>query len=99
MMQIQATNTPDQTLSVTLAAQNAQIAIRQNGNNLYFDLAIDGAPVVMCRLCQDRQRLLIDAQYRGFIGDFVWIDTAGTSKPFYQGIGSRFFLIYLEAGE
>lgn len=99
MIQIQAINSPNQSLSVVLAQQNAQIVIRQNGGNIYFDLKVDDSPIVVGRLCQDRQRLLLDAKYRGFIGDFVWFDINGTNRPFYTGIGSRYFLMYLEAGE
>lgn len=99
MIQIQVAAIPNQTLSVTLAGQNAQIAVRQNGENMYFDLKQDDNPIVLTRICRDRQRLLIDARYRGFIGDFAWVDIASTSQPNYLGIGTRFFLIYLEAGE
>lgn len=99
MLQIQLTSSPNQTLSVTLAQQNAQIAVRQNGPYLYFDLALDGEPIVTGVLCQDRQPLLLAAQYRGFVGELKWYDTAGTSKPFYAGIGTRFFLRYLDPGE
>lgn len=99
MIQIQVTAVPDQTLSVTVGGQNAQIAVRQNGENIYFDLAVSGVPVVTGLLCQDRVRLLLSAKYRGFIGDFEWFDIAGDNAPFYAGIGSRYFLMYLEAGE
>jgi hypothetical protein len=90
---------PSQTLSVVLGNQNAQIAVRQNGPNMYFDLSVDGSPIVVTRICRDRQRLLLDAKYRGFIGDFAFFDTQGTTQPFYTGLGARYLLVYLEAGE
>lgn len=93
---------PNQTLAVTLARQAAQVALRQNGGALYFDLRVGDAYIVRTRICRDRQRLLLDAQYRGFVGDFAFIDTQGESDPEYTGLGdvsARYQLIYLAAGE
>lgn len=97
MLQIQLAAVPNQTLSVTLAQQNAQLALRQNGNYMYFDLAVDGGPIVTQRICLDRQPLLEDVKYRGFVGDFKWYDIQGNQPPNYLGIGTRFYLMYIEA--
>lgn len=102
MMQIPLQAVPNQTLAITLDRQPAQIALRQNGNNLYLDLILNSSYVVRTRICRDRQRLLLDAQYRGFVGDFVFIDTQGTDNPTFRGlggVGSRYQLIYLAVGE
>lgn len=102
MLRIPLQTTPNQTLAVTLARQAAQIAVRQNGGNVYFDLTVGGEYIVRTRICRDRQRLLLDAQYRGFIGDFMFVDTQGTDDPVYTGFGdvsARFQLVYLAAGE
>jgi hypothetical protein len=90
---------PNQTLAITLARQAAQIAVRQNGDNLYFDLMLGGEYIVRTRICRDRQRLLLDAGYRGFVGDFMFVDTQGSEDPYYTGLGARFALVYLAAGE
>lgn len=90
---------PNQTLAVTLARQSAQIALRQNGDSLYFDLISNRVSIVRTRICRDRQRLLLDVKYRGFIGDFAFVDTRGGLDPQYFGLGSRFVLYYLGAGE
>lgn len=99
MLQIQLAAIPNQTLSVILAQQNAQIALRQNGAYMYLDLAVDGIPIVTTRLCLDRQRLLLDVEYRGFVGDLEFFDVQGDQRPNYTGIGTRFFLMYLEAAD
>lgn len=102
MMQIPLQAVPNQTLAVTLARQPVQIALRQNGANMYLDLILNNEYVVRTRICRDRQRLLLDAGYQGFAGDFVFIDTQGADNPTFRGlggVGSRFQLIYLEAGE
>lgn len=99
MIRIPLQAVPNQTLAVTLALQSAQIAIRQNGDALYFDLISNGTSVVRTRICRDRQRLLLDAKYRGFVGDFAFVDTRGNLDPQYFGLGTRFVLYYLGAGE
>ncbi len=102
MMQVPLQASPNQTLAITLARQSVQIALRQNGGGLYFDLILAGQSIVRSKICRDRQRLLIGASYRGFAGDFAFIDTQGGNDPFYTGlggVGSRYQLIYLAAGE
>jgi hypothetical protein len=86
---------PNQTLNVTLDGQQAQIGLRTLGANLYFTL--NG--VVATRVCRDRQRLLLDAKYRGFRGDFIFLDTQGLNDPKWPGLGDRYRLVYLNAGE
>lgn len=90
---------PSQTLAVTLARQPAQIAVRQNGDAMFFDLLIGTTPIVRSRICLDRARMLLGVRYRGFVGDFAFVDTQGRNNPNYSGLGSRFQLFYLGAGE
>lgn len=90
---------PSQTLAVTLARQAAQIAVRQNGAEMYFDLLVGTTSIVRARICLDRARLLLGVRYRGFVGDFAFVDLQGNSNPNYAGLGSRFQLFYLGAGE
>jgi hypothetical protein len=99
MIRIPLQAVPNQTLAVTLTRQNTQLAIRQNGGALYFELISNGASIVRTRICRDRQRLLLNLRYLGFIGDFAFVDTRGIADPQYFGLGSRFQLYYLEAGE
>ncbi len=90
---------PQQTLTVNVAGQSAQIALRQNGSNIYLDLIADSVSIVNSRICRDRQRLLLNAAYHGFEGDFTFIDSQGTDNPFYTGLGLRYNLYYIGAGE
>jgi len=99
MLSIPLQSVPNQTLAVTLAQQAAQIALRQNGKNIYFDLISGGSYIVRSRICRDRQRLLLDSKYKGFIGDFMFIDTQGAQNPAYAGLGARYQLVYLAPGE
>lgn len=83
---------PNQTVVVTLAGQVARITVRTLGSLLYFSL--EG--VALNRVARDRQRLLVDAQYHGFVGDFQFVDTKGTDDPQYWGLGDRWLLAYGE---
>lgn len=99
MLKVPLSAVPDQTLSITLGGQACQIALRQNGGNMYFDLTSNSAPVVTCRIARNIQRLLLDAKYRGFVGDFFFYDSQGDTDPQYTGLGDsgRYALYYLEA--
>jgi hypothetical protein len=88
--------TPSQSFEVQLAPTRlAKITIRTIGVQLYFTL--EG--VVTNRICRDRQRLLVDAQYHEFGGDFAFVDTQGAEDPVWTGLGSRFLLVYLDDDE
>lgn len=114
MMQIiPLTPQPSQTGQVLLAGQQCQFAVYTKtgyeysdtpgftvpNTNLYFDLIVNGVPITNTAICLDSKRLLINRQYLGVVGDFVFIDTQGDDDPQYQGLGSRFLLIYLEADD
>jgi hypothetical protein len=89
---------PSQSLSVLLAGQNCQINVYQKSTGMYLDLSINNAPVLTAVMCRDRVRL-IRQTYHGFVGDLVFVDTQGRSDPSYSSLGSRFALVYLEAGD
>jgi hypothetical protein len=97
MKSIPLTAAPSQSFEVQLSPTRlAKITIRTIGAaRLYFTL--DG--VVTNRICRDRQRLLVDAQYHDFGGDFAFVDTQGEADPAWPGLGSRFLLIYLNDDE
>jgi hypothetical protein len=85
---------PNQTISILLANQSCQITLSTRFFGLYMDLSVSNTPVRAGVVCQDRNRL-IRYQYLGFLGDFWFLDTQGTSDPVYTGIGSRYLLQYI----
>lgn len=96
MKTIALSATPSQAFETQLAPdRNAKITLRWLADRLYFSL--DG--VVTNRVCRDRQRLLVDAQYHEFGGDFMFVDTQGADDPVWSGLGSRYVLVYLNDGE
>jgi len=87
-----------QEFSVLLGGQNCTINIYQKSTGLFLDLAVGGAPIVSCVLCRDRVKL-VRAEYRGFIGNLVFVDQEGSSDPAFGALGSRYVLLYLEASD
>lgn len=88
---------PSQSAQVILGGQNCLIRIYQKGVGLMIDLFVDGNPLVLGRICRDRN-LLVRYRRFGFVGDLFFIDQQGESDPNYSGLRDRFSLIYMEEG-
>lgn len=98
MQQIALQPVPSQQLQIVLGGQNCQIAIYLRGKHLYVDLTVDGEDVSVCVIARDVIPL-VPTTYLGFIGQLLFTDTQGTSDPTYDGLGSRYQLVYLTAAE
>lgn len=98
MQIIPLTATPNQQLSVVLAQQNCQISVYQKSTGLYLDLTVNNVPVVTTRLCLNGVPMVIQP-YLGFVGELIFLDDQGANDPDYTGLGSRFFLVYLEVSD
>ncbi|KPA87283.1 hypothetical protein PF66_06193 [Pseudomonas asplenii] len=90
--------TPSQVFSIVLGTQNCTIKVYQKSTGTFLDLALAGTPLLTGVLCQDRVRLVRQA-YLGFSGDLAFMDTQGFDVPQYQGLGSRWQLMYLEPSD
>lgn len=99
MLTIPLAAVPSQTLAVVLDGQSCNIAVYTLSTGLYFDIDLAGQPVKTAVSMLDGARLLQDAQYLGFVGDFVCVDTLGDTDPVYTGLGARYVLVYLEASD
>jgi hypothetical protein len=84
---------PAQTFTIQLNSQNCMINIYQKNTGLFFDLEIDNNPCVTSVLCLNLVGLVRESYY-GFTGQLAFFDTQGTSDPTYDGLGSRYQLIY-----
>ena len=87
-----------QSFNVQLAGQNVGINLYQKAFGLFIDVYLNGSttPLLAGVICQNLNRIIRNL-YFGFIGDFCFIDSQGSSDPFYTGLGVRFSLAYLEA--
>ncbi|KWI89678.1 hypothetical protein WM11_21570 [Burkholderia ubonensis] len=98
MLNVPLTANPSQKLSVLLAGQNCQISVYQKTTGMYLDLAVNNAAIKSGIVCRDRV-LLIRHAYLDFVGDLTFFDTQGVADPEYTGLGARWQLVYLEAGD
>lgn len=92
---------PSQNLIINLAGQSCQINVYVMSYatpRLYLDLSVNQITTMTGVLCHDRTKLVRDS-YLGFIGDLTFVDTQGFDDPTYDGLGSRFILVYLEASD
>lgn len=95
---------PAQTLSIILGGQNCQLSVYQKSTGLYLDLALGGVPILTAMICRNAARLLLDREYLGFVGDFMFIDTQAPSlftgtDPVFSGLGAQYQLVYLTGAE
>ena len=86
---------PSQILSINLGGQNCVISVYLLGDNLYLDLSLSNRTILNGVLCHDRVKL-VQLDHFGFKGDIAFFDSQGASDPTYDGLGSRYFLAYLE---
>lgn len=89
---------PSQLVKTVVAGQNCQIFLHQEGDQLYFDLNVNGTDIVTCVLCEDANPLVC-IQYEGFQGNFLFNDTQGNSDPQPDGLGERYQFVYLTVAE
>lgn len=86
--------TPNQTLSIDLNGQNAEISVRQIGNAMMASLWIDDEVVFENSICGHMAPL---GQFDSvlFSGVLVFVDQLDTLDPIWDGLGERFKLFYV----
>lgn len=89
---------PSQSTKVVLGGQNCQILIYQKPQGCFVDINADGIDIVVGVIARDAVPLVC-REYTGFIGNLLFIDTQGGTDPSYDGLGSRWSLVYLTAEE
>lgn len=99
MIRVPLSAVPSQTLAIVLAGQACEIALRQNGDNMYFDLTVNRVNIVRSRIVRNKQLLLLDMKYRGFVGDFIFNDSQGDTQPVFTGLAGRYTLYYVAPGD
>jgi hypothetical protein len=112
MMLIPLSAVASQTVQFVAGGQNCQMSVYIKDGYDYsdatlntpkeyiaIDFAYNGIQVTNTQNCLNRKRLLVNRQYLGFVGDFMFVDTQGTDDPQYTGLGSRWVLVYLEASD
>lgn len=98
MLVVPLLSTPSQTVSVTLGGQSCRIDVYQRRTGLYVDLRVLDAPIVTGVIALNAN-LIVRSAYLGFTGDLAFFDQLGAEDPSSDGLGSRFFLAYLEEAD
>lgn len=97
MQTVPLSGVPSQNLRITLNGQACQISVytetASGVQSLYIDLSVNNIAVLTGVICLDRV-LIVRESYFGFLGDLSFVDTQGTSDPTYDGLGSRYQLVY-----
>ncbi|PTQ70288.1 hypothetical protein [Pseudomonas sp. GV071] len=86
---------PAQTFAVVLGSQHCKINLYQKTTGMFLDLYVSSEKLLAGVLCRDMSRL-VRQPHLGFVGDLAFMDTQGSYDPHYQGLGSRYVLMYLE---
>jgi hypothetical protein len=88
----------NQSLQVQLANQPCTIQLTQTAFGLFCNLYISSTLIIGGVLCENLNRI-VRSLYLGFVGDLVFNDLQGSNDPIYQGLGSRYQLVYLKASD
>ena len=94
MLTVPLTATPSQVVQCVLNNQTCTIRVYQKFFGVFMDLLVNDVTIITGVECEYGE-LIVQSLYLGFVGDFMWSDTQGTSDPEYAGIGTRWFLEYL----
>lgn len=98
VQQIALQSIASQQTQVVLDGQSCSISVYVKNQCIFFDLAVNGAPIAIAVQCKNLVSL-VPTSYLGFTGWLMFYDTEGTSDPVYNGIGSRWVLLYLDSAD
>ena len=93
VVQIHLAPTASQILNVVLNQQLVRLDVYQRSTGLYMNVWLNDVQVVAGAICQNLNPV-VHAEYLGLGGDFVFVDTQGSSDPAYEGLGGRYVLTF-----
>lgn len=97
MNQIVISALPFQEFSCVLDGQNCVITLRQVAEYLFCDLMVEGVQIFSGRRCCVGTDINCYPTPL-FSGRLFFVGTLGNSDPQYEGLNSRWILVYEEAG-
>ena len=89
---------PSQEVQCILGGQNCTLSVYWRWGHLYADLLVDSEPVFQGAICQNLQWVNQSPSIL-FSGGLVFIDGLGDEAPRWDGLGTRWALLYLDADE
>lgn len=97
-MEIPLIAVPAQSLAVILDNQECVLHVYTRGERLYMDMEADGVTVFTGVLCCNRVNCKF-AGYLPFRGGLYFVDTLNEEHPSYEGLGSRWGLLFVSESE
>ena len=98
MVEIPLQPIPAQEVQVILDGQNCTLSVYWRWWKLYADLLVDSEPVFTSAMCQNLQRVN-QSPSALFSGVLMFVDSLGEEAPRWEGLGTRWTLLYLDADE
>lgn len=89
---------PSQSLQVQLGNQPVTLNVYQMMFGLFIDVYVGATLIIGGVICLNLNKI-VRSEYLGFVGDLGFFDTQGSEDPVFSGLGSRFFLAYLEESD
>lgn len=89
---------PNQTMNILLNGQSCTLNVYQKSTGLFMDVLVNDVLIIGGVICQNLNRI-VRSLYLGFIGDFAYVDLQAGLDPYYEGLGTRYFLLYVDASE
>ena len=84
ILEIQLQQVPNQTFGVTLGGSDYELTLNYRLGQTFLSIVKGNEPVIYNRICQDNNP----------IGQFGFVDIAGTENPVYTGFNDRFKLVW-----
>ena len=98
MLAVPLSAIPNVGFKVLLDDQPCTIALYQKGLRMYMDLYVDARAVTLGAICLNAQ-LVVQAAQSLFNGNFIFVDLEGDEPPQWDGLGTRYSLLYFSKSE
>ena len=98
MVEIPLQPIPAQEVQVILGGQNCTLSVYWRWGKLYADLLVDSEPIFTGAVCQNLQ-WVNQSPSPVFSGGLIFVDSLGREAPRWDGLGSRWSLLYLDSEE
>lgn len=89
---------PSKIYKCILNDQECTIKLYQKGRNMFFDLQVGAKYICTGAVCLNLVPV-VQVSSPDFTGNFVFTDILGDTTPQYDGLNSRYFLVYYTEDE
>ncbi len=86
ILEIPLQQVPNQTFGVTIQGSTYELTLNSRLGDMYLSVVKDNQSVIYNRICQNNNP----------IGQFGFVDIAGTENPVYTGFNDRFKLAWTD---